>query len=141
MTPHHIQTLKYLNPECTMYFPTIPKRCKLPHYRPKPKDERCLSQQAFKAPPSIRELSRRQDKNRIRSHLATQETTRTRQMLSVANASRDLSDPRRLRHKPHPRRHAPRTQIHNRPEQAPAAAAAAPAGPLASPAPPQHIAQ
>ena len=145
MTPHHIQALQNTYPEYTMYYPTIPKCSKLTRYRPMSGDQRRLSRQPFNPLPSIRGLSKRQQKDRIRNHLAAQETNRSRQMMALAlqpppvptRLSRTVPSPHRLRHKSQPRRRAPRAQHTIRMAQAPAAIAAT----SVPAAPPAHIVQ
>ena len=62
----------------------IPKRSKLIRYRKMSSDQRRLSRQPFNPLPSIRGLSKRQQKDRIRNHLAAQETNRSHQMIALA---------------------------------------------------------
>ena len=90
-----------------------------------------------------RGLSKRQQKDRIRNHLAAQETHRSHQMMAQppppvpTRLSRTVPSPHRLRHKSQPRRCAHRAQHTTRMAQAPAAIAAT----SVPAAPPAHIAQ
>ena len=67
---------------------------------------------------STKGLSKRQQKDRIRNHLAAHESNRVSQMLALAQQpsqaiprpQREVPNPHRLRHKSQPRRHAPRAQ-------------------------------
>ena len=148
MTTQHIQTLQNTYPEFTMYYPMITKRSQLPRYRHMSRDQRLLSRQPFTPPPSTKGLSKRQQKDRIRNHLAAHETSRASQMLALAQQpsqalpkpQRKVPNPHRLRHKSQPRRHAPRTQHLTVLAQAPAAPAA-PVIALGSAVPPAHIAR
>ena len=130
MTSHHIQTLKNIYPEYTMYFSAL-KRCKLPHYRSKSRAERCLSQEALEPHPAPGDLAEDNDPQPL-GH--TRKLHERAKCVHFPMPPRDLPDPCRLRYKSYLGRHAQRPWIKTRPEQAPAT-------PPASSALPPHIAQ
>ena len=147
-TSLHTQSLQDMFPEFTMYFPIHPKRCKLTRYRTKSKAERQLSLQPFNPPPPTRGLSKRQQKDRIRNHLAIHEAQRTQLMLNLAQQPaldkprtvHNVLHPHCLRHISKSRSSTHRAKNHTRLEQAPVAPAP-PAGSLIteSAAPRAHI--